>query len=533
MPYRVLIAAASDEMLQSYAKLIEKHFNGIEVLMAGNVIEACRAAASEYPDSILIEYSPGFFKNITQKLNAESITAFIPKLAVLSTPDKIETACTEEISDWLHPGMTDKEKIFRISRCFSFAANAREKTASALHKKRLLINTEDIELVTSQTSNSVAVIDRNGVILWTNKAFGQLYNQPRFEPDGVITIFDLKNDEDIQTQISNCLSLNETIRFTSAIDKGDFQQWVQTTLNPINRGNQVDWIAIVEDDITRLKETELELEQKTESMVSLNEYLENANNQLEAQKQEIDQQREAIEDEKQKFENLLSEILPFEVARQLISKGEVKPKSFKTVTVMFTDFKGFSKISANLPPEELVKILHGYFARFDDIISKHFIEKIKTIGDAYMCVGGLPLRNKSNPFNVVIAGLEIQRYMNELNDKFVLEGQTVWELRLGIHTGEVVAGVVGKKKFAYDIWGDTVNIAARMETSGHVGMVNISGATYEYIKDYFECTYRGAIEVKNRGEIDMYFVHRIKPEFSVDGKGFEPNEDFIKFLNKL
>jgi class 3 adenylate cyclase len=150
-----------------------------------------------------------------------------------------------------------------------------------------------------------------------------------------------------------------------------------------------------------------------------------------------------------------------------------------------------------------------------------------------MCAGGLPLSNKSNPIDAVLAGLEIQQYMNTLNDSKVLNNLSVWELRLGIHTGPVVAGVVGRKRVAYDIWGDTVNIASRMEQTGYVGMVNISGATYDCIGDFFECSHRGKIEAKNLGKIDMYFVNRIKPMFSADKLGLQPNEEFNNRINKL
>jgi class 3 adenylate cyclase len=143
------------------------------------------------------------------------------------------------------------------------------------------------------------------------------------------------------------------------------------------------------------------------------------------------------------------------------------------------------------------------------------------------------LSNKSNPIDALLAGLEIQQYMNSLNDSKVLNNLSVWELRLGINTGPVVAGVVGRKRVAYDIWGDTVNIASRMEQSGYVGMVNISGATYEYIKDFFDCNYRGKVEAKNLGKVDMYFVDRIKPAYSADKLGIVPNEEFINQINKL
>ena len=149
-----------------------------------------------------------------------------------------------------------------------------------------------------------------------------------------------------------------------------------------------------------------------------------------------------------------------------------------------------------------------------------------------MCAGGLPLRNKSNPVDAVLAGLEIQDYIDKLkkNNK---PGIPIWELRIGIHTGPVVAGVVGRKKFAYDIWGETVNAAARMEHLGEIGKVNISEVTYQNIKEYFDCNYRGKIDAKNIGEMNMYYVKRIKPEFSADEKGISPNEELIRLVNKL
>ena len=265
--------------------------------------------------------------------------------------------------------------------------------------------------------------------------------------------------------------------------------------------------------------------------MALTEYLENANKQLEEQKDEINKQKKIIEEQKRRSDALLLNILPKEVAMQLVRKGHAKPRSYKKTSVMFADFKGFTKLCEALEPTEIVNTLDSFFAKFDDITEKYYIEKIKTMGDAYMCVGGLPLRNKSNPFDVVLAGLEVQNYMNELNTLHYKE--PVWELRIGIHTGSVIAGVVGKKKFVYDIWGDTVNIASRMESAGEVGKVNISETTYEYIKDYFDCEYRGKIEAKNKGKINMYFVLGIKPEYSIAGKGVKPNKEFIKIINKF
>jgi class 3 adenylate cyclase len=175
---------------------------------------------------------------------------------------------------------------------------------------------------------------------------------------------------------------------------------------------------------------------------------------------------------------------------------------------MFTDFKGFTRISEKLTPAELVTEIDTCFKAFDTIITKYNIEKIKTIGDSYMCVGGLPKANSTHAKDVVQAALEIQAFMNNHLAERLASGKEPFEMRIGIHSGSVVAGIVGLKKFAYDIWGDTVNIASRMESSGIEGKINISGATYEHVKNEFTCVYRGKIDAKNKGEIDMYFVER-------------------------
>ncbi|HQK36931.1 MAG TPA: adenylate/guanylate cyclase domain-containing protein, partial [Bacteroidales bacterium] len=159
---------------------------------------------------------------------------------------------------------------------------------------------------------------------------------------------------------------------------------------------------------------------------------------------------------------------------------------------------------------------------------KYGIEKIKTIGDAYMCAGGIPEKNRTNPVDVVLAALEMQQYMREMK----AQNANFWELRIGIHTGPVIAGVIGQKKYSYDIWGDTVNVASRMESSGEAGKVNISGQTYELVRDFFICEYRGKMPVKYKGEIEMYFVKGIRPELSLNLKGM-PNQRFFLMLQNL
>lgn len=220
----------------------------------------------------------------------------------------------------------------------------------------------------------------------------------------------------------------------------------------------------------------------------------------------IKQQKEVIEMEKQKSENLLFNILPVSIAEELRDNGFATPKSFDSVTVLFTDFSGFTQVAARITPNELIKILNECFSAFDEIVIRNNLEPIKTIGDAYMCAGGVPDANRSHAFDAVKAGLEIRAFVQGWNERRVAKGDPALDLRIGIHTGPVVAGVVGIRKFAYDIWGDAVNVAARMESSGEAGKINISGGTYDLVKDQFVCIHRGKIEAKNKGMVDMYFV---------------------------
>ncbi len=219
-------------------------------------------------------------------------------------------------------------------------------------------------------------------------------------------------------------------------------------------------------------------------------------------------QKGIIEKEQERSEALLLNILPAETARELKDKGKSDAKMFDEVTVMFTDFKDFTKLTENLSPSVLVNEIDYCYRAFDTIMTKNNIEKIKTIGDSYMAAGGLPSSNKTHPADVVQAAIEIQNFMTERTRAILsgeLEGQ-IFEIRIGIHTGPVVAGIVGIKKFSYDIWGDTVNTAARMESASAPGKINISGVTYELVKNKFVCEHRGKIEAKNKGEVDMYFV---------------------------
>ena len=222
-----------------------------------------------------------------------------------------------------------------------------------------------------------------------------------------------------------------------------------------------------------------------------------------------------IEKEKNRSEHLLLNILPEETAIELKETGKVQAKKFEAVSVLFTDFEGFTHFSESLSPEELVETVDFYFSKFDKIIEKYGLEKIKTVGDSYMCAAGVPYAMKDHAQTIILAAMEILDFVKHTKERDC-KIDTCFEIRIGINSGPVIAGVVGSKKFAYDIWGDTVNIASRMESCSEIGKINISEYTYSLVNDLFLCEDRGEIEVKNRGMMNMYFVNGIK-----DPKTFE------------
>lgn len=359
-----------------------------------------------------------------------------------------------------------------------------------------------LSMVASKTNNAVIIFNSDLCIDWLNEGFYKMYGYTKSEyiehfGDTLKDFFKVNNNVMLYDQF---LKEQKTNSFISSVkDRFGITKWKQTTITPIINDNngKVNYI-VVENDITRIKEIE-----------------------------------QSIQEEKQKTDRLLLNILPEETAEELKTKGKATPRFYRSVSVLFADIQDFTKLAESLTPNELVHDLQSYFSRFDDVVSKFFVEKIKTMGDAFLCVGGIPMRNKSHPFDTILVGLELQRIIKELGVEREESGRRAWQLRVGIHTGPVVAGVVGKQKMTYDIWGDSVNIAKRIESACVPGMVNISASTHEIIKDYFECEHRGKILAKHKGHIDMYFVKSLKAEFSQDGDGITPNKYFKEMLAQL
>lgn len=270
------------------------------------------------------------------------------------------------------------------------------------------------------------------------------------------------------------------------------------------------------DTQKKLEQSRLELKSNAERLREMNK--------------QINMQKLALENEKAKTDKLLQSILPRIIADELLEKGYSKPRQFSSVSILFADVIGFSDLAKNSHPIELVTRLDNYFYVFDEIIEQYGLEKIKTIGDCYMCAGGIPEENPNNAILTVLAGLKMQAAVATLKDDFISR-LPEFRLRLGIHSGEVVAGIVGKNKFAYDIWGDAVNIASRIVEAGEKDKVNISEKTYTLVKDYFLFQERGEVNTKRNFPIKMYFVDRLKPEFASDDQGITPSARLLKDLN--
>lgn len=238
----------------------------------------------------------------------------------------------------------------------------------------------------------------------------------------------------------------------------------------------------------------------------LQEHNEKLEDKVNERTKEIESKSTQLEEEKAKSDKLLLNILPEEIAEELKRFGRSYARKHAQVSVLFADIKGFTNIAETMPPDELITQLDESFRGFDHILEKYGMEKIKTIGDCYMCACGLPTELKDNAILTIKAALDMQTFMSGFNTTKKIQNLPEFNIRIGIHTGPVIAGVVGIRKFAYDIWGDTVNLASQMEHHSEAGKINISGDTFNLVKHKFNCIPRGKIHAKNKGEIDMYFV---------------------------
>jgi adenylate cyclase len=248
---------------------------------------------------------------------------------------------------------------------------------------------------------------------------------------------------------------------------------------------------------------------------------------------DLDQAHADLSAEKARTEELLANILPVSIAEELKKNGKVEPKYEPSATILFADFKGFTLLAERMEPVALIGLLDQYFSAFDEIVTRHGLEKLKTIGDAYMAVAGVPIASRRHHIDTCLAALEIQAVMARMKAQREKMRLPALELRIGIHTGPVMSGVVGRRKFTFDIWGDAVNTAALMEANGAPGRINVSETVVGKVKTLFELEPRGAVETKHNRKLEMFFLNRLKPEYSRDADGRTPNEKFVAEGNRM
>jgi class 3 adenylate cyclase/CheY-like chemotaxis protein len=250
------------------------------------------------------------------------------------------------------------------------------------------------------------------------------------------------------------------------------------------------------------------------------------NSKLAEMHRELGDANRQVEESLRKTRELLYKVFPRRIADELADTGQSEPRHFDAVTVLFTDFVGFTKTAETLSPRQLIADLDRYFLRFDQLLAECGMEKLKTIGDAYMAASGVPEPQGSHALDAAMFALGIREAVAAIGREQQAAGLPMFPIRIGLHTGPLVAGVIGEQRFLYDLWGDTVNTASRMESKGEPGRINISAATHAIIATWFECTPRGRIEVKGKGEVEMFFLERLKPEYSGNDAGTVGNEAF-------
>ena len=363
--------------------------------------------------------------------------------------------------------------------------------------------------------------------LKANDVTRHLKTLPKGKVNAIMLIDYLLGESDAVKLLNEINNLGYSVPFVVITGNGS-----QKTAVELMKLGAMDYIIKEDDFVDQIVRSLKHVSEK----ISVNKKLQKSKKQLKsyaeklkALNEEIISQKIALENEKSKTDKLLQSILPLKIANELLEKGYTQPREYKSVSILFADVIGFSDLAKSNPAIELVTRLDNYFYIFDEIIEQYGLEKIKTIGDCYMCAGGIPEENSNNAVIAVIVGLKIQATTISLLDENN-ESLPRFRLRLGIHSGPVVAGVVGKNKFVYDIWGDAVNIASRIVETSEKDKVNISEETYKLVKNYFIFSERGEIITKRNYPIKMYFVERLKPEYSADEEGITPSKKLLKEL---
>jgi class 3 adenylate cyclase/FixJ family two-component response regulator len=363
--------------------------------------------------------------------------------------------------------------------------------------------------------------------LKANDVTRHLKTLPKGKVNAIMLIDYLLGESDAVKLLNEINNLGYSVPFVVITGNGS-----QKTAVELMKLGAMDYIIKEDDFVDQIVRSLKHVSEK----ISVNQKLQKSKKQLKsyaeklkALNEEIISQKIALENEKSKTDKLLQSILPLKIANELLEKGYTQPREYKSVSILFADVIGFSDLAKSNPAIELVTRLDNYFYIFDEIIEQYGLEKIKTIGDCYMCAGGIPEENSNNAVIAVIVGLKIQATTISLLDENN-ESLPRFRLRLGIHSGPVVAGVVGKNKFVYDIWGDAVNIASRIVETSEKDKVNISEDTYKLVKNYFIFSERGEIITKRNYPIKMYFVERLKPEYSADEEGITPSKKLLKEL---
>lgn len=397
---------------------------------------------------------------------------------------------------------------------------------------------QELELLASiarSADNSILILSESGDIQWANKGFHHLYGYTLNE-------YKKKKSDDSSSFIKilrntdrNFFNKNSSFSFSRIITTPTGQRkWIQSTLTPVkNHDDNVERFIVIEFDITQQKEVEEELKQRWENTQTLTEHLESVKDYVEEQIAELNEQKKALEIAKERSEEVLNKVIPYEVAIQLKKKGYAAPRHYKKVTLLHLNIRNFFKLSELIPIEELVTQLHESLVKFDTILEKHFVEKIKTVGGVYLGAGGVPLRNKSNPIDVVLTALEIDEKLKRINTRRIKLKLPIFEYAIGIHTGKVIAGVVGKNKLSYDVWGDTVTIAHAIEGLIEQGSICLSESTLLEIENYFKCIEKGTVSVGANDELKLYELNGIVSEYAKDAKGIHPNTKFMHLLSKL